>query len=144
MSYNDLLQTKNCACANLRGLTRLVTNFYDSILEPSGLRITQFTLLAALAKLGTVSLKELGEALMIDPTTLNRNLKPLEKQGLVESHSGEDQRTRLVSLSEQGQARFNEILPLWEQAQTRLIDGLGQEKLQAFLNDLHQVAGLLQ
>jgi DNA-binding MarR family transcriptional regulator len=144
MDQAELYQTKNCGCANLRSVTRLVTNMFDQILEPAGLKITQFTVLAALSNLGVCSINQLAEALLLDPTTLNRNLKPLEKQGLIENHPGEDQRTRLVGLSPKGEARLKEALPLWEQAQARLVESLGAPKFQAFLSDLQLVAGLLR
>jgi DNA-binding MarR family transcriptional regulator len=143
MDQNELLQTKNCACANLRAVSRLATNFYDRILEPGDLHITQLILLTVLSKFEAATINQLAEAMVMDPTTLNRNLKSLEEQGYVVSQRGEDQRMRLVSLSEKGQACLDENLPLWEKAQTRLVEGLGPEKFQAFLDSLRQVAQLL-
>lgn len=144
MDQNELLQTKNCACANLRAVSRLVTNFYDRILESSKLQMTQLILLTVLSKFDAASINQLAEAMVMDPTTLNRNLKSLEEKGYVVSRSGEDHRTRLVSLSEKGQACLDQNLPLWEKAQTRLVEGLGPEKFQAFLDSLRQVAELLR
>jgi DNA-binding MarR family transcriptional regulator len=96
-----------------------------------------------LSKFEAATINQLAEAMVMDPTTLNRNLKSLEEQGYVVSQRGEDQRMRLVSLSEKGQACLDENLPLWEKAQTRLVEGLGPEKFQAFLDSLRQVAQLL-
>jgi DNA-binding MarR family transcriptional regulator len=144
MDQDELFQVKNCACGNLRAVTRLVTNFYDRTLEPSGLQITQLILLTVISKLGPATINQVAEAMLMDPTTLNRNLKPLENKELVVSQTGEDHRTRLIALSEKGQACLDQNLPLWEKAQTRLVEGLGPEKFLAFLSDLRQVVELLR
>ncbi len=71
-----------CACANLRRADRAVSQFYDAALRPSGLRITQFTLLQALTLASGISQKQLGELLQIDSTTLTRTLAPLREERL--------------------------------------------------------------
>src|SRR6266851_5975842 len=70
-----------CACANLRRADRVVTQFYDAVLGPSGMRITQFTLLQALHHAPGISQKQLAELLEIDSTTLTRTLAPLRRKG---------------------------------------------------------------
>ena len=78
-----------CACANLRKATRAVTQVYDAALRPSGLKATQFTLLATLATLGDPPLTRLAEAMVKDRTTLTRNLKPLIAKGSVRVAEGD-------------------------------------------------------
>jgi DNA-binding MarR family transcriptional regulator len=75
---------------------------YDQFLAPSGLQITQFTLLVSCAVAGPVPITNLAEVLVMDRTTLARNLKPLEKRGMVKISEGEDRRVRLVELTEKG------------------------------------------
>ncbi|NWF62088.1 MAG: MarR family transcriptional regulator [Fischerella sp.] len=113
--------------------TRAVTQLYDDTLKPLGLRGTQFTVLAALMQTGLIKLTDLTNVLSMDRTTLTRNLKPLEEQGLIEITVGEDRRERLVSLTPQGRAVVAEALPLWEQAQTKMVQGLGAEAASTLL-----------
>ena len=122
MDQNNIAQTMFCTCANLRKASRAVTQFYEAILRPTGLRVTQFTLLSAISVLGQPTITDLADALVMDRTTLTRNLKPLEKQGLVESASGQDKRTRLVRLTVPGQQLLADALPLWQEAQTKMVN----------------------
>jgi DNA-binding MarR family transcriptional regulator len=91
-----------CACKNLRRTARAVTQLYDETLRPSGLRVTQFTLLVAVAVSQPVPITRLADALALDRTTLARDLKPLTERGLVEVAAGEDRRVRVVRLTRQG------------------------------------------
>src|SRR5947209_7151029 len=67
-----------CACSNVRKAARAVTQLFDEVLQPSGLRSTQFTLLVAVALMDEAPVTELAGALVMDRTTFTRNLKPLE------------------------------------------------------------------
>ncbi|MCC3450503.1 MAG: winged helix-turn-helix transcriptional regulator [Microcoleus sp. PH2017_39_LGB_O_B] len=133
-----------CACFNLRKASRVITQHFDEILKPSGLLITQFTILVAvtMAKSGTIN--ELAEVLRMDRTTLTRNLKPLERQGWLRSEPGQDQRTRLVSLTTDGEAALTKALPLWRQAQTSVEETLGQQRLSDLLAHLVEATALVR
>jgi DNA-binding MarR family transcriptional regulator len=111
-------------------------------LRPSGLQATQFTLLVTIALAGTAPITQLAKVLVMDRTTLTRNLKPLEKQGLVQVAPGEDQRMRLVTLTEPGQQALTKALPLWEKAQAQAVKVLGAEGFRALLTDLSAIASL--
>ncbi|MBO0793744.1 MAG: MarR family transcriptional regulator [Ktedonobacteraceae bacterium] len=125
-----------CTCGNLRTTARVITQLYDAFLQPSGLLVTQFKLLGALAAHGAIALSPLAEQLALDPTTLARNLKPLERDGLVAISVGEeDRRTRMVRLTERGQDALEKALPLWEDAQEWVISQIGQERWRAMLGD---------
>ncbi|WP_424101859.1 MarR family winged helix-turn-helix transcriptional regulator [Moorena producens] len=119
------LNPDQCTCFNLRKATRVVTQIFDDKLRPSGLRATQFSILAVMAGAKSSTINKLAQTLAMDRTTLTRNLKPLEKQGLIEISPGEDRRTRLVALTAKGQENLTQALPLWEQAQTEVIEKLG-------------------
>jgi DNA-binding MarR family transcriptional regulator len=131
-----------CACANLRKASRAVTQLYDESLQPTGLRATQFTLLVALSVTGSISITDLAQQLVMDRTTLTRNLALLERQGLVAIAKGDDQRTRMVTLTHQGREAVVKALPLWEQAQTCIVSGLGRERWNTLLADLSDVVSL--
>ncbi len=90
----ELAHCTSCACFNLRKVTRAVTQLYDELLRPAGLRVTQFSLLVAVRMAGPVGVTRLVELTVMDRTTLTRNLELLQKQGLIEVASGEDRRTR--------------------------------------------------
>lgn len=134
--HRDAMDLAACTCANLRMAARVVTRAYDAALHSTGLKATQFTLLAALDGLGDAPLTRLADALVMDRTTLTRNLKPLVRRGLIRIDHEEDQRVRLVSLTETGRTAFEAARPQWEQAQTRIMESLGQERWSGFLGDL--------
>ena len=111
-----------CTCANLRRATRVVTQAYDGALSPLSLRATQFTLLATLAKTGDVALTRLAETLVMDRTTLTRNLKPLIARGLIRVGQEQDQRVRQIHLTDDGMKLFDRARPAWEEVQARMVD----------------------
>lgn len=134
-----------CACFNVRKAARAVTSLYDEVLRSTGLRATQVTLLMVIASAGSATISRLAEILVMDRTTLTRDLKPLEEQGLITIIAGEDRRTRQVQMTEAGQAKLHAVIPLWQQAQARVItDGLGYERWSALYDELQDVVRLAQ
>ena len=127
---------KSCACFNLRMAARMVTQRYDEILRPTGLRSTQFGLLVATKAFGPVAVTKLAKGAMMDRTTLARNLGPLEKKRLIEIEPGEDQRVRYVRLTEKGLKALEKAMPFWTKAQAHFIDGLGEDRMGHMLDDL--------
>lgn len=130
---------RECLCLQVRKTARKVTQWYDECLEPSGLRSTQFNLLVAIALAQRVPLTRLAEILTLDRTTLARNLKPLETQGLVEVSPGEDKRVRLVRVTEQGHQLLEQALPYWREAQDQVMARLGQPRWNALRADLRNL-----
>lgn len=133
-----------CACANLRKAARVVTQVYDAALRPTGLKATQFTVLATLSNRGDLPLTRLAEALVMDRTTLTRNLKPLVRKGFVRIDQDEDQRVRRIGLTDAGRNRFGEALPNWRKAQSRIVEELGRERWSGFLDDLTEMVARVQ
>ncbi len=129
----DLMHMSSCACFNLRKATRVITQYYDHSMRSLGLRGTQFTILAALSEAESVTISHLANFLMMDRTTLTRNLKPLEKQTFIQIVSGSDQRTRELRLTEKGKKIFKTAHSLWLNAQSEIIAKLGEEKLRKLL-----------
>jgi DNA-binding MarR family transcriptional regulator len=124
-----------CTNLRLRKLTRRVTQLYDRWLAGAGLTSTQFSLLAYLFAQEDLSIGELAELLVTDPTTLTRNLQPLEKQGYLRIVPGAtDRRRRTVTLCGEGRTAFRRAVPLWRQAQARVAQALGERSL-TVLND---------
>jgi DNA-binding MarR family transcriptional regulator len=129
-----------CACKNLRRSARAVTRLYDETLRPSGLRITQFTLLIAVAIGEPVPITRLADALSLDRTTLGRDLKPLTDRGLVEIRAGDDRRTRVVRLTGQGRDALGRAYPLWQSAQARIVEQAPWPVLAAGLQEVAAAA----
>ena len=118
--------------------------FYDEILRPAGIRGTQYSLLVAIKLNGPVLVTKLAEDVVMDRTTLTRNLEILGKQGLVNVSSGDDRRTRMVTISSQGLAVLTEAYPLWEQAQARIREKMSPEHLAELLAGLSALVAATQ
>lgn len=123
-------------CAGVRRAGRALTTLYDEFLAPSGLRVTQFSLLAGLASVDGATLTCLAAATVMDRTTLTRNLAPLVRDGLVTIARGEDRRTRVVRITPAGRAAVERALPHWRAAQRRVRSALGDERFGALLGEL--------
>ena len=135
--YNpDMAEAADCVCFNLRKSARAVTQLYDAALKPSGLRATQFSLLAKLHGVGPLTISKLAKALVMDRTTLTRNLLPVEKDGLVAVVPGRDRRSRQVRLTARGRTRLAAALPLWRRAQSRVVGALGEARSSHLLGEL--------
>lgn len=115
-----------CTCFRVRRLARRVTQLYDHVLAPSGIRVTQFSLLSVLARNDAMAIGPLAAALDMDRTTLTRNLKPLIDAGLVSlAQGGRDARQREASLTKTGRARHEGAKKLWRRAQDDINRTLG-------------------
>ena len=115
-----------CTCIRLRKAARRVSLVYDRHLEPFGLTITQYSLLAHLKTLDGTSIRELAETLIMDPTTLTRNLRPLERRDLlVMALDGRDRRARRLQLTAAGLAMLAKARPAWAEAQRHVWAAFG-------------------
>ena len=123
-----------CYNLALRKSNRLITQFYEERLAPFGLKAGQFSILRAVHLCKTTTNKMLQQLLVIDQTTLSRNLKPLVRDELVVfTTDANDQRIKNISLSSNGENLYQEALPHWEQAQKDLNKQLGKESTDAIL-----------
>lgn len=126
-----------CYCTTLRDATRRVTALYDEAIAPTGVTIAQFALLRAIARGEPAALTELGRRTDLDRSTVGRNVRVLERMGLVATRRGEDQRESTVSLSEGGHRTLDAGAPLWEGVQARIEAQLGTSAAQALRDVLH-------
>jgi DNA-binding MarR family transcriptional regulator len=130
MTDIDIRAIAQCSCLRLRRTTRRVTQIYDRLLEPAGLTVNQFGLLARLygARLRgeILAIGTLAERVGMDPTTLNRSLKPLGAECLVANAANPaDRRVRAVLITERGVAKLEQAVPSWRQAQAQIDEALG-------------------
>lgn len=131
-----------CLCASLRKATRVITRRYDEYLKPSGLKITQYSVLANINRNPGVTVSELANLMVMDQTTMTRNLQVLEKQGYLEiKEDVNDQRAKSIFISEAGKKKFKEAQPYWEEAQLELEKNLGKLGFELFLKSLNIVVG---
>ncbi len=133
-----------CSGMWLRKATRRLSQIYDRHLEPLGLTITQYGLLARLSALDGIGLGAFAEQLMMDPTTLTRNLRPLERRKLVVlAADPEDRRSRSVHLTAQGRAAHAAARPVWARAQRQIEDAVGRREIVALHGALDRLLGRL-
>ena len=121
--------TADCNCFAVRSAARHVTQLYDQFLAPSGLRANQFSILAKLDRLGPMTINMLAEAMVTDRTTLARNLKPLQRDGLINIEaSPSDRRAKELHLTRTGMKRLDEARKAWSQAQSRFEHTFGARR----------------
>ena len=111
-------------------------------MRPTGLRITQFTILQALARIGEVKQGRLGEILVMDSTSLTRTLRIMRQQGWIAERRGEDQRERWLKLSKAGEAKLKIATATWEKVQARLQAKLGESGWKSLMQWTNQVTGM--
>lgn len=119
------LSPTECTCFRIRSTARRVTQIYCQHLGPTGLKISQFSLLGFVAAEGPVTIGRLSELLATDRTTLTRNLKPLLGEGLVERTPSGDKRRHELTATAAGRALFKRALPLWAAAEQEVRDAMG-------------------
>ena len=143
-TVEEMAMARFCMCASVRRAGQALTNRYDEILAPSGLRATQFSLLAHLASVDEATLTRLAVVRVIDRTTLTRNLVPLERDGLVTITAGADRRTRVVRITDAGRDAMQRAFPYWQKAQQQILTGLGAERFGALLGELEALSALVR
>ncbi len=113
--------SSGCTCLRLRKASRRVSQIYDRSLEPLGLTVTQFSLLGYVAGFDGIGIGALAAKLVMDPTTLTRNVRPLVRQGLVELVADpDDQRSRCLHLTAAGRKAYQQAKPAWARAQREI------------------------
>ena len=141
MSADGLSGPDDCNCLAARQAARHITQFYDQLLAPTGLRTTQFSILAKLRRLGPMTINALAADLVMDRTTLGRNILPLERDGLIVIAKGRrDRRSKELRLTEAGAARFRAAVKNWTQAQRQFAAAFGAERTIDLRALLHAVA----
>lgn len=136
------LDPAHCVCATLRKATRNVTQLYDDALRPAGLRATQFQTLSAIRNAGEATVTKLTELLLVDQTTLTRNLAVLERGGLIKDVQKPDGRLKSVRLTRKGEQALQTALPLWAGIQERVTKAISTRTWATMSADLEHLARL--
>jgi DNA-binding MarR family transcriptional regulator len=139
----DLSSLENCVCFNLRRTARAVTQFFDAEVRRHGIRSTQTPILGALQARSGLGMAELSDWLGMERTTLVRNLRPLERDGLVRVTGGGKGGHVELEITEKGRKVLAKTLPAWRRAQDKIVATLGKPRWSAILSDLEQAAARL-
>lgn len=132
-----------CNCLNIRRASQALTDVYDEIMAPSGLKLGQFSLLKHINRLGPVSVSDLALSIRLDRTTLVRNLKSLEEKGLVTDTAPERSRNRQLQLTELGYGTYRAAEQLWLEAQNFVEQYLGREDTDLLTKLLSKIEALV-
>ena len=116
-----------CLCIDLRSAAQRLTQIYDEAMAETGISVTQFSQLHMIQSLRGPTLSALAEASQLERSTLGRNVKVLQKLGLVELKPGQDARSKSIHLTRKGKNTFKRAAPLWYRAQSELLHRLGLE-----------------
>jgi DNA-binding MarR family transcriptional regulator len=132
---------EECNCLAVRQAARHITQFYDQFLAASGLRTTQFSILAKLRRPGPMTINALAAEMVMDRTTLGRNILPLKRDGLIAVEQGSrDRRSKELRVTETGEARFRTATKGWVQAQRQFEKAFGAKRATDMRDLLHAVA----
>jgi DNA-binding MarR family transcriptional regulator len=140
MSTDKLPRLEECTCLAVRQAARHVTQFYDRHLAAAGLRTTQFSILAKLRRQGPMTINVLADEMVMDRTTLGRNILPLEREGLISITAGRtDRRSKEIRLTDPGLERLRVAREGWREAQKQFAAAFGEERaagLRALLREV--------
>jgi DNA-binding MarR family transcriptional regulator len=131
---------QDCNCLAIRQAARHVTQFYDQLFAPVGLRATQYAILSRLKRGGPMTINALAAALVMDRTTLGRNILPLQRDGLIEVVSSPaDRRRRELRLTAKGTEKQHQGSERWAVAQERFDEVFGSDRAAALRGLLSEV-----
>jgi DNA-binding MarR family transcriptional regulator len=129
---------------NVRRISRAITQFFDAEVRRYGIRPTQTPILGALRAKSRWSMAELSEWLGMERTTLLRNLRPLQREGLVRAKGAGRGGHVELEITEKGRRALGKMLPAWRSAQEKVVAILGEERWSAIIRDLEEVATKLR
>src|SRR6478736_8248661 len=129
MPVDNSLISEECNCLALRAATRHVTQFYDQVIAPTGMRTTQFSILAKLKRRGPLTINALAEDMVMDRTTLGRNILPLERDRLIRIEPAtSDRRAKELHLTKAGEKRLLAARKGWSVAQGQFEASFGAKR----------------
>jgi DNA-binding MarR family transcriptional regulator len=122
-------ESEDCNCFAVRSAARHVTQLYDQFLAPIGLRATQFSIMARLKNRGPLTINALADDMVMDRTTLGRNIQPLERDGFIKIQpAAYDRRAKELHLTKVGAKRLQAGFEAWAKAQASFEAGFGNKR----------------
>jgi len=128
-----------CACVRARRASRALTELYDEALRPLGIKITQFSVLRTIDRLHPVNISRLAEEMVLDRSTLGRNLLLLKRRGLVRFADGADMREWSIELTPKARSLVAKAVPLWNDAQTKVERVIGKQGVTTLYSLLEKI-----
>jgi len=145
LNLSDKIHIQSCSCGELRKTTRTITQFYDKILQPTGLRSTQCFLLLNIFLNENISVCNLGNVLLMDQSTVTRNIELLRKCGYIDIKKEEvDSRKKCISITINGLKKLEEATPILKKAQSKIEDGIGKERIEELIKILKDIEKLVE
>lgn len=135
-------KNRDCLESNARKMSRVLSSVYAKGMKESGLKPTQLSLLSVINGYGKINIGELSKVMIMDQTTITRNINVLKKSELVQITAGEDRRVKEISLTDKGQKARQKALPSWQITQGKVWDKLGEEKVRELFSLLNEVIEL--
>jgi DNA-binding MarR family transcriptional regulator len=143
LDYLNTISPEVCVANNLRKVSRAIVQAYEETIKPSGLTIAQFSTLGTLNMAGPLPISKMAEVMDLDRTTLARNLKLLTRRELVSiENDPEDQRAKVVSITEKGLQVLEQATPMWIEAQHHFVNGLGVSQVEDLMETLAEIRQL--
>lgn len=136
LKISEFANHSPCICFNLRKAARAITQIYDQLFKELDLTASQISILTSLRMIGGMSVSQLSQAMATDRTTITRNLKPLERRGLIEIRIGHDKRSRQISMTAAGDELAGRAGALFETFHHKVCGAVGQERLRQLCDDL--------
>lgn len=137
-------QLSECSCNMMRKSARKITQFYENNLREASIKPTQFSILATLANTGPIQLTQLADRLVLERTSLTRNLNVLERNTWIDIQPGEeDSRQRVVSLTRNGYKQLDCAIPYWQKAQKAIAKDMGQETITRLRTTLDEMTDII-
>jgi len=137
-------QLSECSCNMMRKSARKITQFYENNLREAGIKPTQFSILATLANTGPIQLTQLADRLVLERTSLTRNLNILERNTWIDIQPGEeDSRQRVVSLTRNGYKQLDCAIPYWQKAQKAIAKDMGQDTMTGLRSTLDEMTEII-
>lgn len=135
--------SNQCVCTAVRKADRAVFRFYESALSPTGVSLTQFSILRQLQKMGPTPLSRLAEALVMERTSLYRTIRPLEARHALLIEGNKQRKVRIATLTPEGEKLIEAVTPVWARAQTQIIRQLGKDTWAALSTTLNTLTTLV-
>ena len=144
IKHRKYKQLSACSCNMMRKSARKITQFYENSLREAGIKPTQFSILAALANTGPIQLTQLADRLVLERTSLTRNLNVLERNTWIDIQPGEeDSRQRVVSLTRNGYKQLDHAIPYWQKAQKAIARDMGQDTITGLRRTLDEMTEII-
>lgn len=135
----------SCACGNLRKTTRIITQFYDKMLQTTGLKSTQCLLLLDISLNENISISNLGNILLMDQSTVTRNVELLRKSGYIAIKKEEqDCRKKCITITNKGIQTLEVAIPILKSAQSKIENGIGKKRIEELLKTLQDIEKLVE